>query len=193
VIAYKFLKTGAVGLVSGFQWPMPRGDTPGQWVEAQGPVRECESGIHVCRPGDLPYWMFDELWAIEVEGNLVRGLDMLIALRGRLLGMLSGWSAPGRVRLIEACRDRMAEHIARLPAARRVHADAFMPHMDVYLTHGWAQLAALCSAMAIASTVDAPPGSAEEKAATRDVYRRERTWQAEWMVRELALALPVTA
>ena len=193
MIAYKFLKAGAVGLVSGFQWPKPRGEAPGGWVQARGPVRECESGIHVCRPGDLPYWMFDELWAIEVEGEMVPGLDMLIAPRGRLLGMLPGWSAPGRVRLIEACRDRMAEHIARVPSERRAHADAFMGHMDGYLRNGWTQLAALCSAMAIASTVDAPPGSAEQKAATRGVYRGERAWQAEWMVRELGLALPLTA
>jgi hypothetical protein len=193
VIAYKFLKTGAVGLVTGFQWPTPRGEAPGEWVEARGPVCECDCGIHVCRPGDLPYWMFDELWAIEVDGELTEGLDMLIAPRGRLLGMLSGWSASSRTRLIEACLDRMAEHIASVPAERRTHAEALMRHMDGYLRAGWTQLAALCSAMAIASTVDAPPGTAEEKAATRGVYRQERAWQAEWMVRELGLALPVTA
>src|SRR5205085_9726919 len=75
MIAYKFLKSGAVGLVSGFRWPTPGAGSPGDWVEARAPVRECEAGIHVCRAGDLPYWMHDELWAIEIDGEAAEGVN----------------------------------------------------------------------------------------------------------------------
>jgi hypothetical protein len=187
VIAYKFLKAGGVGLVSGFRWPLPRDGWPGDWVEAAAPVRECESGIHVCRAKDLPYWMHDELWAIEVDGPVVEAVDMVVAPRGRLLGMLEGWSAAGRTTFIQASWDRATRRIREVPADRRRHAVAFMEHMEGYLARNWVQLGTLCSALAIASTE--PPG-ADEKATAKAAYRRERAWQAEWMVGQLRLELP---
>jgi len=185
MIAYKFLRSGAKGLVSGFRWPTPQGGSPGEWVHATSPIRECEAGIHVCRAMDLPYWMCDELWAIEVDGEVVEGTDMLIAPRGRLLHPLSGWTRAGRTRFVEACRDRAARIIAETSGERRQHADAFMGHMDNYLRLEWTQLGALCAALAIASTRGGPDDTAVVKAA----YWNERAWQSQWLVESLGLAL----
>jgi hypothetical protein len=185
MIAYKFLKAGAVGLVSGFRWPTPTGDSPGAWVEAQGPLRECESGIHVCRAGDLPYWMYDELWATEIDGEIVEGINMLVAARGRLLYPLTGWTRRGQTTFVEACRDRAISVVREAPPERRKHADAFLGHMDNYLRLERTQLGALCAALAVASIADAGADSAATKAA----YHGERAWQSHWLVANLGLGL----
>jgi hypothetical protein len=36
MISYKFLESGAVGLVSGLRWPTPVDDARGDWVAAKG-------------------------------------------------------------------------------------------------------------------------------------------------------------
>lgn len=186
MIAYKFLKNGAIGLVSGFRWPTPDGDAPAQWVDGDRPLQPCVSGIHACRAADLPYWMHDELWAIEVEGDLVDDVDMVVAPRGRLLRRFDAWSRTGRRRFVEACRDRAADVIAGTPQERRHHADAFMSHMDKYLRYERTQLGALCTALAIAST--ARDGE-RDPAPVRALYRSERAWQAKWLIEELDLHL----
>jgi hypothetical protein len=186
MMAYKFLKAGAVGHVSGFAWPRPEGDAPGPWVESTPPVRQCASGVHVCRAPDLPYWISDELWAIEVEGPIVEGLNMLVARRGRLCYPFPGWTRAGRNRFVEACRDRAAARVGDAPPERRKHADAFMGHMDTYLRLEWTPLGALCAALAIASTSE---GGGERPEPTKAAYRRERQWQARWLVDELHLEL----
>jgi hypothetical protein len=72
VIAYKFLGPGRVGLFSGFRWP-----DPGGVVRVGEPLDPCRNGIHACRVGDLPYWIDDELWEIEIEEPAVE-LDRLV-------------------------------------------------------------------------------------------------------------------
>jgi hypothetical protein len=185
MIAYKFLRSGAAGLVSGFHWPTPDAGSPGAWVHAASPVRECGTGIHVCRAPDLPYWMCDELWAIEIEGAVVEGTDMLIAPSGRLLYRFSGWTRAGQQRFVEACRDRAARVIGQAPPDRRQHADAFMGHMDNYQQLEWTPLGALCTALAIASTYGGPDDAAVVKAA----FRQERVWQSRWLIENLGLTL----
>jgi hypothetical protein len=184
MMAYKFLRSGAIGLVSGFKWPEPRGETPGEWVGSVAPLRACASGVHVCRGRDLPYWMHEELWAIEVDGDMLEGAEMLIAPRGRLVARVAGWSPDGRTAFVEACRDRATLHIDRTPLARRAHADAFMGHMDNYLRLQWTQLGALCAALAIASTTE---GGNDDMAGAKALYRSEREWQARWLVAHLEL------
>jgi hypothetical protein len=185
MIAYKFLKAGAVGLVSGFRWPTPTGGSPGAWVDSAAPLQECESGVHVCRAEDLPYWMYDELWAIEVDGETVEGVNMLIAPRGRLLYLMSGWNRPGQTAFVEACRDRAIALVSEAPVERRGHAYAFLGYMATYLRHELTQLGALCAALAVASTAEAGNDTAPVKAA----YHTERLWQSQWLVENLGLSL----
>ena len=66
MIAYKFLRADGTSPFAAFRWDLP--DTkPGGWVEAR--VDPCRSGIHACRPGDLPFWASDSLYEIEVDGR----------------------------------------------------------------------------------------------------------------------------
>jgi hypothetical protein len=63
VIAYKFLREGPIGPFSGFQWP-----ERGVWVRTREDPASCRAGIHACRVRDLPWWLANELWEIELDG-----------------------------------------------------------------------------------------------------------------------------
>ena len=75
---YKFLRRGSVGPFSGRVWRI------GEWVAAEGRLEACRNGVHVCRPGDLPYWLADELWQVEVEGEQIEHDQKLVVRRARI-------------------------------------------------------------------------------------------------------------
>ena len=61
-----------------------------EWVEA--PVEPCRSGIHACRPGDLPMWVADELYEIELAGEIVHERTKVVAPRARLLRRVDAYT-----------------------------------------------------------------------------------------------------
>src|SRR3954453_22728860 len=61
VTYWKFLRPGGVGPFSTVPWP-----AAGTWLSVDE-VSPCSSGIHACRAGDLPYWLAEELWVIELD------------------------------------------------------------------------------------------------------------------------------
>ena len=89
--AYKFLDAQGVTVISGTPWPLPSGDEPGPWVEAPS-VRPCHEGIHACRVEELAYWLSDELWEIELDGEIRAAQHKVVARRGRLVRRLDAWS-----------------------------------------------------------------------------------------------------
>jgi hypothetical protein len=102
VLAYKFLEQGAIGPFSGFPWPAPGATHPGEWVSARQPLEPCGPGIHACRTQDLPFWLNDELWEIELNGEVVEERQGLIAEHGRLLRRYEDWP-PAAVELARGC------------------------------------------------------------------------------------------
>jgi hypothetical protein len=113
VIAYKFLTGGAVGRFSEFAWPGPAGGEPGEWVEIDRPLEECSSGIHACRVIDLPAWIDDELWLVELGGEIRESESMVVAERGRLLRRVDAWSERTATAFVEACALRAREQAFR--------------------------------------------------------------------------------
>ena len=89
--AFKFLDYDGGTAISGFRWPRPDGHGPGPWVEATA-VRPCRAGIHACRPGELAYWLHQELWEIELDGDIVEADRKVVARRGRLVRHVSEWA-----------------------------------------------------------------------------------------------------
>src|SRR3712207_1858901 len=87
---WKFLRRGAVSPFTGFEW------TVRTWVTAD-PALTCVTGIHACRRSDLPYWLADELWQVELAGPVTPSRHKVVAGRGRLLGRLEAWD-PGLMR-----------------------------------------------------------------------------------------------
>ena len=106
--AYKFTRPGAVGLLTGFAWPQPAGGSPGPWVEA-GEAEPCRAGIHACRPAQLPFWVAEELWVIELDGEVVESTGKLVARRGRLVELVEAWTAGGAVAFGTDCALRVRD------------------------------------------------------------------------------------
>jgi hypothetical protein len=118
MIALKFLERGAVGRFSGFAWPQPSADHPGDWVTATDEVRRCYHGVHASLTEDMLNWLDDELWKVELDGDITVHDGMLVAGRGRLLRRVDAWNAQTASAFAADCALR-ARHRA-LGALRRV-------------------------------------------------------------------------
>ena len=67
--AYKFLGRDRTSAMTRFQWP------DAEWVETDGPIERCRTGIHACRIEHLPHWIGPELWSVELDGEIVEAAD----------------------------------------------------------------------------------------------------------------------
>lgn len=193
MIAFKFLGAGAVGPYTDFRWPIP-----GEWVSA--PVDRADVWIHACRLGDLPYWIQEELWRIELEAPLRETRYQIASPRGRLLGRVEGWGPPLAREFADACAWRARDvALPRLPPAQ--HA----------AIAGAADLGAIAAA---AAAFGAPPGAylaeiarsaqqgfpavtsyiaavlASSLGGGLGAFEAERAWQARWLAGQLGLDAP---
>jgi hypothetical protein len=201
MIAYKFLRSGRIGPFSAFHWP-----EPGIWVRAPRDLAACRRGIHACRPSDLPWWLADELWEIELDGPVDPDEHKLIAPAGRLRARIEAWTPACAQEYANACawraQERAVQALTRaghadearelatratlddvLVAARRL-ADA-VPETRINLT--------IAGDGAFRALTGAPPTSAyiAAHAAMRldgtAGYAAERAWQSKWLVERLGL------
>jgi hypothetical protein len=175
VKALKFLLDGSVGPFSGFAWTGGEHGEPGPWVESEGDVA-CKRGVHACAPADLPYWLQDELWEVELRGPVVRGRHKLVAPSGRLLRRVEAWDTAARAAFADACLARAGELVRRQPEADGYLADLerFQPHV------GPAAIASLAA-------------RAAEAVEGRAGYEAERAAQADWLAGRLGLERGVAA
>ena len=104
MIAYKFLRSGRVGPFSAFPWP-----EPGVWVHAARDLAACRRGIHACRPSDLPWWLADELWEVELDGQVQADEHKIIAPAGRLRSRIEAWTPACAQEYADACAWRAQE------------------------------------------------------------------------------------
>lgn len=110
MIAYKFLRSGAVGPFTGFNWPTPQAGKPGPWVEADTPLQLCLSGIHACRVEQLPHWIEAELWQVELGQPVHDAGEVLVSMRGRLVRRVARWDATTVRDFETACGWRSRDH-----------------------------------------------------------------------------------
>ncbi|HKZ15776.1 MAG TPA: hypothetical protein VJL81_18215 [Solirubrobacterales bacterium] len=185
-LAYKFLRPGAVGPFSGHHWSVPSDAEPGEWVHGSLDEEVCRGGVHACEGRFLARWIWEELWVIELGGEVEARGHKLRAPRGRLLRRVEAWSAPVAKDFAEACAARAAEHAAMAPAeVARVaagmaadgatRAETARATGDPYVAAHGAAVCAYISAMTAL------------RAGGRERHDDEREWQAEWLLRELAL------
>ncbi|MDQ3741385.1 MAG: hypothetical protein M3389_10645, partial [Actinomycetota bacterium] len=108
MLAYKFLRAGAVGPFSGVAWPQPAHGSPGEWLAAApGGTSICRRGVHACREEDLPRWIGQELWAVELRGEVVETPYKLVAPEGRLLRRIDAWDGDAALHFARACAERI--------------------------------------------------------------------------------------
>ena len=162
--AFKFLLDGRVAPFSRFRWPV------GEWVESADQA-SCNVGIHACEPADLPFWLMDELWEVELAGPITRGRHKLVAGSGRLVRRVDAWDAAAAAAFAEACVDRVRDLGARRPDAAGHAAD-----LSTWAPHVRPAAAASLAARAF-EAVDGRAG-----------YDAERAAQTDWLVERLSLA-----
>jgi nitrogen fixation/metabolism regulation signal transduction histidine kinase len=176
--AYKFLERGTRGRFSGLRWPLPSANSPGDWVEARGPLAPCVHGIHACRLIDLPHWLDTELWEIELDGELQVGKTMVVAQRGRLLRRVRAWDEDLKKQFGAFCLQRAREFEALLShQPQRALAGRYAG--DVQAVLGLGQLATAAYIAAVGAKL---LSEADEVTA----YDRERSVQASWLADRLS-------
>ena len=117
MIAYKFLCPGRIAPFTRHAWP-----EPGEWVttNGNGSASICLAGVHACRARDLPLWLDDELWQVELDGAIVEGDSKLAAERGRLTRRIGAWNPATSSDFALACALRTRDHA--LWALRRANS-----------------------------------------------------------------------
>jgi hypothetical protein len=87
---------------SGFRWPVPGpADDGGSWVEA-GRVVPCREGIHGSRPSGVGFWLNEDLWELELDGDITEVGTKVVATRGRLTRRIEEWAGGAARELVEA-------------------------------------------------------------------------------------------
>jgi len=202
MIAYKFLRSGRIGPFSAFQWP-----EPGVWVHAAPDLVACKRGVHACRPSDLPWWLADELWEIELDGEVQPDEHKIVASAGRLRSQIEAWTPACAQEYADACawraQERAVEALARAgsrPEAWQLAACATLDDVLVATRRLAGEIPGARISLTMAgdgafrALTGAPPTSAyiAAHAAMRldgaAGYAAERAWQSQWLVERLGLS-----
>jgi hypothetical protein len=109
VIAYKFLSAGAIGLYSGFRWPVPKNGEPGPWVHVDGRLVAGANGVHALTARELLDWIDDELWLVELAGEIDENEGILVARRGRLVRLVDSWTSATAREFAQDCVVRVGD------------------------------------------------------------------------------------
>jgi hypothetical protein len=168
VIAYKFLREDGTAVFSGFAWPLPTNGRTGRWVEAS--VDPCRTGIHACRPSDLPYWVGPVLYQVELDGEITEQRSKVVAPRGRIVRRIDQWDRAAADEYTRMCADR----------ARQLALGAERPIPD------WAEVARAAVSEGPALLGFCAARIAEETDGVEG-FHREREAQSRWLVERLGL------
>ncbi|MGZ4173972.1 MAG: hypothetical protein ACXVQR_05790 [Solirubrobacteraceae bacterium] len=169
--AYKVLAEGRSGF-TGRRWPLPAGRRPGEWVRATGRLEPYLNGVHACRVAQLPQWLGDEVWIIELGGEVLHAEAALVAERGRLLGPVAGWDRPARIEFARACAGR-----ARGAAGSVEAGEQILECIDTFAADGRAGPAGYWTAvLAGESAAGRRAGPDYDRA-----FAAERAAQAAWL------------
>jgi hypothetical protein len=105
---------------------VPRNGDPGRWVETQGALEAGSNGVHALRTRRLVDWIDDELWVVELAGEVEEVDDVLVARRGRLLRKVDAWDDGTMRDFRESCiwraRDLAVESLERAGRGREAAA-----------------------------------------------------------------------
>jgi hypothetical protein len=117
VIAHKFLRFGALGLITKDAWPVParagEAGEHGAWRElGDGPLVPCRRGLHACRVEQMGYWLADELWQVELGEEWIETRHSLVARRLRLVRRIDAWQGAAGRAFGEACAARAEQAFA---------------------------------------------------------------------------------
>lgn len=176
--AYKVLRDGRSEF-TGWQWPLPSPEQPGEWVHASGPIALCVNGIHAATAEQLPHWLGTDIWEIELGGNVVREEAALVASQARLLRRVEAWDETTRRRFAEMCLHRARSIAGSYPAGA-----GLVTKVEHTLSWAGAAPAGYFTAMLAGARASRAHRGADYDAA----FLAERAHQAGWLQAELELA-----
>jgi hypothetical protein len=72
-------------------WPLPKGDKPGDWLEVDGKLLACATGLHLTDLRHLGLWtrIGSRIFLAEVEGPVIDADNKFVVRRARLVRELS--------------------------------------------------------------------------------------------------------
>lgn len=170
---YGFLAEGAVGSLSGFRWPRPAAGGPGGWVRAAADAPP--EVVRAVSVEQLPWWLDDELWEVELAGALSANGRSVAAQRARLVQRIDAWTPATATELVAACERRVRD-----AGLDEFADDVLLYAEDAARPAAAAAVAAYIAAHALAGGDKAAPGYQAR-------FERERDWQVEWLKRRLQL------
>ena len=106
---YKFLTSEGISPYVEYAWPLPTGDTPGDWVEVEGGLIECKIGIHACAEEHLLEWLDVALYELEYDGERHEAERKVYGRRARLVRHMETWNEQSARLFAADC----AEHVSR--------------------------------------------------------------------------------
>jgi hypothetical protein len=170
---YGFLAEGAVATLSGFGWPRPADGEPGEWVRAGEDAPP--DVVRAVPLEQLPWWLDDELWEVELDGVTGENGRAVAARRARLVRRIDAWNDVVAAELVLACEERV-----RAAALHEYADDVTLYAADAGRPAAGAGVAAYIAAHALA-------GGDKEAPEYEEAFERERRWQVGWLTRRLQL------
>lgn len=165
----KFLKADGTGPYSGFAWPLPSGDRPGDWVEVPGALIPCEVGLHYTTLAHWRDWRDARLFAIETDGEVLDAGDKLVCRRARLTREITAWN-PATLRVFACdCAERV------VPLFERHHPHDTRPREAIAVARRFAHGAASLAELDAAGDAARAAAGAAARAAAFDA-----AWDAAW-------------
>lgn len=190
MIAYKFLAAGAVAPFTGRPWPRA-----GEWA---GAPPAPERWVHACRVADLPHWVDEELWSVELEEPVRPERYQVASPRARLVARIAAWDPPFRREYSRVCalraRDLALPHLSPslrdalaglddLPAIAKAAGGAARDDRTALYVRDASFFAGGSPAVVsyIAATLASSLGGGLA------AFEAERAWQARWLAERLGL------
>jgi hypothetical protein len=178
MLAYKFLEGGRSPF-TGWRWEQPGGLSPAPWLSVSGPLGLCENGVHACAPRHLPLWVNDELWEMELAGEVVETEVAFVASKGRLLGRVHAWDPTMQASFSEYCAAR-----ARQLAGGQGEPSPLVAAIGAMAASARAAAAGYWSAVLAGETAAGRRSGPDYERA----FTAERAARAGWLTKELSLA-----
>lgn len=135
----------------------------------------CRTGVHACTVETLPTWVNDELWQVELDGEVVQFESVLVARRGRLVERVPAWNLETGRAFASACAERIRDRAAANPDPLGVaYADFIEGLAEAAIDSAGVSLTAYGAAHALD---ESEPGA----------FKSERAWQGRWLAERLGL------
>ena len=207
--AHTFLSADSTSYLTGLRWPTPT-EGSAAWIERD------DDAIRACLQRELVWWLDDELWEVELDGDVREVGRALTASRARLLARVGEWTADVAWELVAVCARRVRNHAveslraagcdedaAELEAAETPQAIEAIGAELASRGHDSSAVAGLAAdvvlyardaregprAAAVAAYIAAYALAGGDKAAPayQERFDAERAWQATWLSERLQL------